>query len=1091
MVKRLRFKSVKTRLVFLFALVALVPLLIASIIVYRQRVESIKSHAFTKLTAIRDLKVEQLNIWLSERMGDVRTISEDYEIRAVAGAYYNQNPPNKESVKESRELLARYLRNYNSFYEIFIMDAASGDIIVSSNPSMEGDNRSRDDYFTGAMRTKQIYIKDIYYSKTQNMPAMAFSCPVFPVTDTGGIVGVAVARINLHRSLYALLLQRTGLGETGETLIVNSEVKALNELKWYKDAPLKLTIRSKPTVTASRGGTGIMEADDYRNVKVLAAFTHIPETGWGFVAKQDQVEVYAPIDRLLKNLLVITAACIAIIILVAVFTANAISHPVLEMTAAARKIREGDLSARNNTRRIDEFGFLGQVIDEMTDSVQSQIEVQQMTSEIIAVMVDSKTPDDFSRNILEKLLEVTGSNCGVFFIHEKENNRFRRLFSIGMDIDLLDSLEFRAGVIEGEMGAALVTRKISHTRDIPGDTVFKLKTFMGTAVPGETLTIPIIVDDAAAAVIFLATLDKYTEDNLKILNNTLLSLNTAFSNILGHINTAKMAEHLKEKNQEITIINDELKHQAEELNAQRGQLAEADRLKSEFLSNMSHELRTPLNSILALSQLMIAKGTGKNPGKEAENLEIIERNGRILLGLINDILDLSKIESGRVELNRTRFTPGEVVGMSLESITQMAESKGLRLQSSITENPAIYSDIGRVRQILSNLLSNAVKFTDKGKVSVSVTASGDTVSFAVSDTGIGIDAGDLPYIFDEFRQVDGSSTRPFEGTGLGLTISQKFARLLGGRILARSEPGKGSTFTLELPVRHDEEVEPEAKPAAKQTPDVPGVVPGPAPRVLVIEDNEVATMQIRSALEENGFEVSTAADGREGLDIINKTLPDAVILDLMMPHIDGFEVLSQIRSNPGTAGVPVLVLTAKELTGDEMSRLKRDNIRRLIRKGNLDRGRLAAAVKNMLNAPPPAPRAQESAQPSPPADCGTILVVEDYTDNLFIVTSILDEEGYPYVTAETGEEAIKKVEESVPGLILMDIQLPLMSGMEAMRRIRTFPGTENLPVIALTARAMEGDKEELISQGFDDYIAKPIDPYRLLDTIRKWLGGKE
>lgn len=653
----------------------------------------------------------------------------------------------------------------------------------------------------------------------------------------------------------------------------------------------------------------------------------------------------------------ITAACLVAIIPAAVFTAAAVTRPLAVITGVARKIQGGDLSARNNSQRTDEFGILGRFIDEMTDSVHSQILVRQKTSEITAVILGAKTPDDFSRNILGKLLDVTGSDCGAFFIHEKEGDRYKCLNSIGMDNHSPGSLEFKAGALEREMGASLTAREISTTRNIPGDTVFKIKTSIGTAVPGEAVALPIIVDNTAAAVIFLGSLDDYTKDSLEILNNTRLSLNTTFSNILGYIKTAELAEHLKEKNREITVINEELKQQAKVLKAQRIQLAQTDRLKSEFLSNMSHELRTPLNSILALSQLMISKGTGKNPGKEAENLEIIERNGRILLDLINDILDLSKIESGRAELNPTTFEPDEVMDISLETIRPVAESKGLKLKSNITDNPVIYSDKARVRQILSNLLSNAVKFTDKGEICVTVTASAGMVFFTVSDTGIGIDNDDLPYIFDEFRQVDGSSTRPFEGTGLGLAISQKFSRLLGGRLSVRSEPGKGSTFILELPTRSGEE----AEPPATQTLKVPGTMSG----------------------------------------------------------------------------------------------------------------------------------APEAGRPSAPVTGGTILVVEDYADNLFIVTAILDEEGYPYITARTGEEAVKKVEESLPGLILMDIQLPLMSGLEAMKRIRAYPGTENLPVIALTARAMEGDREALIAKGFDDYISKPIDPYRFLETIQKWLGRKE
>jgi HAMP domain-containing protein len=375
MVRRFQFKSVKSRLVFLFSMVALIPLVIVSVLVYWQRAHSIKSRQFTKLVAIRDLKVEQVNAWLDERMGDIRMVAEDYEIRLAASAFYHQTADrlNRGEIQDARELLKRYVRNYNSFYDIFIIDAGSGKFVISSRPYMEGNHRGEDAYFTGPLRTKQSYIKDIYYSKTIKGPSMTFSCPIFSLSAADEIAGVAVARINLERSLYDLLLQRTGLGKTGETLIVNKDGIALNELRWYDGAPLNLKITAKPAAAAARGETGIIETADYREVKVLAAFTHIPRTGWGFVAKQDQKEIYAPIAAMLNSLIVITVIFAAIIIFIAAFTANTIARPVLQMAEVSGKIREGDLSARNIIRQKDELGFLAQVFNEMTESIQSQI----------------------------------------------------------------------------------------------------------------------------------------------------------------------------------------------------------------------------------------------------------------------------------------------------------------------------------------------------------------------------------------------------------------------------------------------------------------------------------------------------------------------------------------------------------------------------------------------------------------------------------------------------------------------------------------------------------------------------------------------
>jgi signal transduction histidine kinase/HAMP domain-containing protein len=938
-------------------MVALIPLVIVSMLVYQQRAHSIKSRQFTKLVAIRDLKVEQVNTWLDERMGDIRMVAEDYEIRLAAGAFYNQTAArlNQGGIKNARELLTRYILHYKGFYDIFIIDAGSGEIVISSQPIMEGKNRSGDPYFIGPLQTKKTYIKDIYYSKTIKEPTMTFSSPIFSLSRANKIVGVAVARINLEHSLYDLLLQRTGLGKTGETLIVNKDSIALNELRWYDGAPLNLKITAKPAAAASRGETGIVETTDYRDVKILAAFAHIPRTRWGFVAKQDQEEVYAPIATMLKSLIVITVIFAAIIVFIAVLTANTIARPVMEMAEVSRKIREGDLSARNIIRQKDELGFLAQVFNEMTDSIQSQIQVQQKSTEIIRVMVESKSMGTFSYYILKKIMEVTDSNFGVFFTLDREKKIFKCTGSIGANIELMES--FKADSPEGEIGAALADREISHITNIPPDTIFKFKTFVGTAIPKAILTIPILIDDETAAVISLASLKPYSKESLEISNHVWLSLNTAFSNLLAGINTAKLAEDLQEKNKEITLINEELKNQteelkiqAEELEIQRLQVAEADRLKSEFLSNMSHELRTPLNSILALSRLMISKGTGINPGQEQENLRVIERNGRILLDLINGILDLAKIEAGRTDVNLTSFKPELVVTAAIEIIRPMAQSKGLNLEINIENNPDIYSDRAKIQQVLSNMLSNAAKFTKKGEIGITVTNQGDMIFFTVRDTGVGIKSQDLPYIFDEFRHGNDSFTREFEGAGLGLAISRKFARLLGGEITVESEWGKGSVFTLALPLRTREKKE--------------------------------------------------------------------------------------------------------DLSHEDDDTRQQDSDREVI--------------------PGEPPRK-------------LILVVEDNPDNLYIITSILDETDHPYITAENGKEAVSKAKESLPGLILMDIKLPLLSGLDAAKQIKAEPQLADVPVIALTGIAMKGDKEKILSAGCDDYIAKPVYPETLLEVIQKWL----
>ena len=381
---------------------------------------------------------------------------------------------------------------------------------------------------------------------------------------------------------------------------------------------------------------------------------------------------------------------------------------------------------------------------------------------------------------------------------------------------------------------------------------------------------------------------------------------------------------------------EELSTQKKELDTKRIQVEEADRLKSEFLSNMSHELRTPLNSILALSQLLLTKGTGKDPDKESEYLKVVERNGRRLLALINDILDLSKIESGRMDIFPSRFSPSSVINDVVAGMAPLADKKGLHISVGTGKCADMVTDRDKVHQIILNLLSNAIKFTDTGSIDIGIAEENGTTTFRVKDTGIGMNPEDLTAIFDQFRQVDGSTTRRHEGTGLGLAICRKLAHLLGGDLLVESTPGKGSTFTLRLP-----RITAEHLPHTAETSLPVGPAPGKrsdSGTVLVVEDHDIAAMQISQVLEELGCRVHHAADGSEAISLVSKSIPDLIIMDLMMPGIDGFEVLESIRSRPETRLLPVVVLTAKELTTADRSRLTSNNIRQLIsnRKGDCD-----------------------------------------------------------------------------------------------------------------------------------------------------------
>ncbi len=372
----IQFRSVRARMLFWLLAIALVPLVIVGMIIYMQRASSIKHEAFDKLTAIRDLKVEQLNAWLDEKVGNVKTISQDFEIRGLEQRIHEKQKiqDGTEAISIARKLLDRYLENYGDYHELFVINPISGIVEISTDQSHEGKDESKDLFFTQPLQTREVFVKDIYFSKTLNAPSMSFSIPIFCLSHSGEhIAGILVARVDLKHSLYALLLNRSGMGQTGETLIVNKDVLALNELRWYENAPLKLKIRAKPAFRASQGESGITETADYRDEQVLAAFTNIAGIKWGFVAKQDLKEVYAPIRVLFGNILILLVISAVAVFWLAIFLAGNLSRPVLEMAEVSKKIQGGDISARNSIQSTDELGYLADSFNNMADSISSQI----------------------------------------------------------------------------------------------------------------------------------------------------------------------------------------------------------------------------------------------------------------------------------------------------------------------------------------------------------------------------------------------------------------------------------------------------------------------------------------------------------------------------------------------------------------------------------------------------------------------------------------------------------------------------------------------------------------------------------------------
>lgn len=867
-------------------------------------------------------------------------------------------------------------------------------------------------------------------------------------------------------------------------------------VKWKvaREANTKLAIAGdfEPVVESVRstGEVGILRDDMLRKIKVIDDF-----------ANNKAIQFYTDTIELKNKMNLALLLLILVILLITIIGSyvflRQIVDPVEELTNTARRFHEGDKTARSTIDSKNEYGTLSSTFNSMVDSIQSSSEINEKVTNISHIMLSEEDPRTFFKVTLLALCNQTQSQMAAVYLLNENKTYYEHYESVGMDDGA--KLHFSAIHPEGEFGSVIATHKIQFIKKIPHNTRFVFQTVSGKFIPREIISIPVLAGKELIAIISLAAVRTYTPASLLLINNLLNTLCARVQGILTFRRMKNFSERLEMQNTELeqqktemTAQSIELSEQNRELEVQKNQLKEANRLKTNFLSNMSHELRTPLNSVIALSGVLNRRLANKINEDEFSYIGVIERNGKHLLSLINDILDISRIESGREEVEITRFNPKSLVAEVTSMIMPQVDPEKLQLlQTGNNGDLYLVSDMQKFQHILQNLISNAVKFTEKGIVEIKTVQTNDQIIISVTDSGIGISAEHLPHIFDEFRQADGSTSRKYGGTGLGLAIAKKYANLLGGNISVTSILEKGSTFTLTLPVEYDAEKRiidlPEISHFTKAINPIP-IQPTSAKTVLLVEDSEPAIIQMKDFLEESGYRILVAQDGAEALAIIETTIPDAMIMDLMMPGVDGFEVLKTIRNVDKTAHIPVLILTAKHLTNEDLKFLKRNNVHQLIQKGDVNREDLLSSVVSMVSN-----HIEETEKPIRQQQTiigkPVVLVVEDNLDNMLTVKAIMEDK-YTVIEAIDGSEGIAMAKKYKPHLILMDIALPGMDGIEAFKAIRKNARIQHIPIIALTASAMTSDRETILAHGFDGYLVKPIEEKVFFKTINEVLFGK-
>jgi signal transduction histidine kinase/HAMP domain-containing protein/ActR/RegA family two-component response regulator len=661
---------------------------------------------------------------------------------------------------------------------------------------------------------------------------------------------------------------------------------------------------------------------------------------------------------------------------------------VRAIAEVASAVAQGDMSRSITVEARGEVAELKDNINLMVanlrETTRAKDWLESNLARLAALMQGHRDLMEVADLILRELTPLVNAQYGAFFLADPDEDGSSLpkavpakglAFIAGYGSAQGATVETGGLPVHGLVRQAAREKKRILVEEAPPDYI-KINSGLGEAAPTTIVIIPILFEDKLLGVIELASFSRFSDVHLAFFDQFVNTIGVAINTIIANSRTEsllgesqRLAMQLQERSDELQKQQAELQHSNAELEEKAALLATSSQYKSEFLANMSHELRTPLNSLLILARLLSDNPDGHLSEQEVQFATTIHRSGSDLLQLINDILDLSKIEAGRMDVRPKRLPLIKLLDYVHATFRPLTLDRGLAFEVAVGEDVprVMYSDEQRLQQILRNLLSNATKFTATGRVELRVSRlkdaehhyvrdSDEVVAFAVSDTGIGIAAEKLPVIFEAFQQADGTTNRKYGGTGLGLSISREIAGLLGGRIVAESEPGQGSTFTLYVPVvspghtatgpvpedrttlplpaqptaaepfpaAHDPE---DSWPAptkleAWKTGRAGQVLPGR--RVLIVDDDIRNVFALTHVLGRVGMPVLYAENGREGIETLERN-PDVelVLMDIMMPEMDGYETISSIRRTPRWAGLPIVALTAKAMPGDREKSIAR------------------------------------------------------------------------------------------------------------------------------------------------------------------------
>jgi signal transduction histidine kinase/CheY-like chemotaxis protein len=993
------------------------------------------------------------------------------EIESQLG-WTTQLPWSAGSIEQRRFDALRLLRQVPAITELAQLDATGKERLRVSRLAMDvvasGADLSNDPKFAEAVARK-VYYGPVYFRR-ESEPYMTLA-----IAGTRRDAGVSVAEVNLK--LIWDVVSQIKVGERGHAYVVDAQGRliahpdislVLRNTDMSKLAQVRAARASASgsAVTGDTPSETVQEAENIEGRKVLTAYARVAPLGWLMFVELPAEEAYAPLYAALKRLAFVLLAALCIAVLAGMFLAGRMVGPIQVLRTGAARLGSGDLSQRIAVKTGDELEALADQFNAMAGQLQESYaglekKVEQRTHELemrshelaqsvgelralgeVTQAVNS-TLDlaTVLSTIVAKAVELSGTEAGSIYAADPTTHQFHLRASHGMSEELIAELNQQGmDLSEKTIADAAAQRAPVQVADLKDAAPSPVLSILLRAGYRALLVVPLLGPEGLIGMLVVRRKapGEFPQHSVDLLQTF------AAQSVLA-IQNANLFTEVEEKSRQLEM---------------------ASQHKSQFVASMSHELRTPLNAIIGLTEMMVSNATRFGTEKAAEPLRRVHRAGTHLLGLINQVLDLSKIEAGKLELSPETVNLAPLLEDVIGTARQLAEQNKNHLLLEAQENLGqLTVDPMRLRQILLNLLSNACKFTKQGEVKLRVKRVVDGrnwIEIAVADTGIGMTAEQQAKLFEEFTQADSSTARQYGGTGLGLAITRRLARMMGGDVTVASEPGKGSVFTVRLPASADTQARSSTGSDGRRLPT--------AGCVLVIDDDATARELIADHLKAEGFSVVTAAGGVEGLKLAKELRPTAITLDVMMPDLDGWSVLGALRQDPELADIPVIMITIV------------DEHRRGIALGAagyltkpIDRERLHRLVTRFRASTPPT----------------RVLLVEDDAVQRERMRGWLEGPQWAVREAANGREALDRLQQGKPDVILLDLMMPEMDGFAVVAALQKEPAWRDIPVIVITALDLDAKDRERLNAGVQFVLVKErFRPADLVERVR-WLVQKK